>query len=199
MPFDYSPNLISHIYYTHVTLDYLNQQLRPATNTLTATIKEHTDVGIQTDDAPVVSTLSLATYINIRKRLDELQRQERLENQRDMGINTETDTVDIRVNTRNSFGFDISAWTELHHQTPEWLQELYNPIDNPAEELARQQVLEDLFAEDLTVYRLTTELLPVTNTSETSPRRPNKRKQQTNEEMPRRSLRLKTSPWGKWS
>ena len=87
-PFGYNPNLISRIFYVHIlTLNYLDT--RPTNNTLTT---EHAEVGIQTDDTPVVSTLSLATYINIQKRLDELQRQNRLENQRDQGTSTETDT-----------------------------------------------------------------------------------------------------------
>ena len=112
---------------------------------------------------------------------------------------TETGTVDIGVNTHNSFGFDISAWIESPYQTPEWLQELYEPIDDPASELARQEALTDIFREDLTAPRPTKELPPTISTSDTSPRCPNKRKWLTNEEMPQRSLRLKTSPCVKWS
>ena len=192
-PFDYNPNLISRIFYTHIlTLNYLNS--RPTNNILTT---EHTEVGIQTDDTPVVSTLSLATYINIRKRLDELQRQNRLENQRDQGTSTETDTVDIGVNTNNSFGFDISSWIESPIQTPDWIQELYEPINDPAAELARQEALYSIFREDLTEYSPTIESPPITDTIDTSPRRPNKRKRVASNETPRRSLRLRTSLKGR--
>ena len=150
-----------------LTLNYLDT--RPTTNTLTI---EHAEAGIQTDDTPVVTTLSLATYINIRKHLDELQKQNRLENQRDQGTNTETDTADIGVNTNNSFGFDISSWIESPYQTPDWIQELYKPIDNPAAELARQEALYSIFREDLTEYSPTVESPQITD----MPRRLNKRK-----------------------
>ena len=191
-PFDYHPNLISRIFYAHIlTLNYLNT--RPTNNTPTVTSTERTEVGIQTDETPVVSTLSLTTYINIRKRLDELQRQNRLENQQDQGTSTETDTVDVGVNTNNSFGFDISSWIESPIQTPDWIQKLYEPIDDPAAELARQEALYCLFREDLTEYSSTIESPQITDTIDTSPRRPNKRKRVANNETPRRSLRLRTS------
>ena len=113
----------------------------------TDNIKEYTDTSIQTSCVEFISQIPLATYINIRKHLDELQHQQRLENQRSVGTDTETNTIDIGVNTHNSFGFDISAWLDSPYQTPEWLSQLYEP-EEASLELTRQAALREIFQSD---------------------------------------------------
>ena len=101
-PFDYTPGFYSRIYYSHIlTHDRLHQR------------KTYTDTSVQTNKEELVTTLSVATYLNIRKRLDELQRQQKLENQRSVGINT--DLVEIDVNSQ----FDETVWLN-RPRTPAW-------------------------------------------------------------------------------
>ena len=162
----------------------------------TNNIKEYTDTSIQTSEAEFISQIPLATYINIRKCLDKLQCQQRLENQCSIGTDTETNTVDISVNTHNSFGFNISPWLDLPYQTPEWLSQLYKP-EEALSELARQAALREIFQSDskyITASEPTSES-PLTLTEiDTSPSPQHcKCKHQDNEETPRRSLRLKTT------
>ena len=148
--FDYTPGFISRIYYTHIlTHDWISQH-RPYSNTSLNTdpVKEYTDTGIQTSRAEFISQIPLTTYINIRKCLDKLQRQQRLENQRSVGTDTETKTVDISISTHNSFGLDISVWLYSPYQTPEWLSQLYEPEEEASLELARQATLREIFQSD---------------------------------------------------
>ena len=175
--------------------DWLSR-CKPYTDTSTNTdnIKEYTDTSIQTDKEEFVSSISLATYINIRKCLDELQHQQRLENQCSVGTNTETDIVDIDVNSL----FDGTAWLNPY-KTPAWAD--YETQSEPALESAELVVLRDLYKSDSaseTEYVIasepTSELPPILTKTDTSqpPRRRKHRYQPDNEEMPRRSLRIKT-------
>ena len=129
-PFDYTPGFYSRIYYSHILMhDRLNQH------------KTYTDTSIQTDKEELITTLSVATYLNIRKRLDELQRQQRLENQRSIGTNT--DLVEIDVNSQ----FDETAWLNPP-RTPAWAD--YETQSEPSLESVELAVLRDLYKTDNT-------------------------------------------------
>ena len=52
----------------------LNQYKEHADTGTNTNNKEYTDTSIQTDKEELVTSISLTTYLNIRKRLDELQR-----------------------------------------------------------------------------------------------------------------------------
>ena len=67
------------------------------TSTNTDPVKEYTDTSVQTSHTEFVSQIPLATYINIRKRLNELQHQQRLENQCSIGTDTETNTINFSM------------------------------------------------------------------------------------------------------
>ena len=113
-PFDYTPSFYSRIDYSHIlTHDWLNQYKEHADTGTNTNNKEYADTSVQTDKEELVTTLSLATYLNIRKRLDKLQRQQKLENQCSIGINT--DLVEIDVNSQ----FDETVSLNPH-KTPAW-------------------------------------------------------------------------------
>ena len=107
--------------------DQLNQQ------------KTYTDTSVQTDKEKLVTSLSLATYLNVRKRLDELQHQQKLENQHSVGINT--DLVKIDVNSQ----FDKTAWLNPD-KTPVWAD--YKTQSEPSLESVELVVLRDLYKSD---------------------------------------------------
>ena len=182
-PFDCTPSFYSRIYYSHIlTHDQLNSQ------------KTYTSTSVQTDKEELASSLSVATYLNIRKCLDELQRQQKLENQRSIGINT--DLVEIDVNSQ----FDETAWLNPP-KTPVWAD--YETQSEPSLESVELAVLRDLYKTDdtssdtelIVATELTLESPPTfteTNTSQ-QPRCRKRRYQLDSEEMPRRSLRIKTT------
>ena len=75
-PFDYTPGFYSRIYYSHIlTHDQLNQYKEHTDTDTNTSNKEYTDTSIQTDKEELITSISLATYLNIRKHLNELQRQ----------------------------------------------------------------------------------------------------------------------------
>ena len=181
-PFDFNPGLNSWIFFSHIlTLDRLSRDTN--TNTVSTPARQLVDTGTQTSDVEFVSSISLTTYINIRKCLDDLQHQQRLENQRDIGTSTEINTVTVGTNTHNSFSFDISVWLNSPYQT---IAEIYK------EELVDLKDFE-LDSNYITAHEPTTELPPANDTLLPPPPWCHKCKWQENEEMPRWSLRLKTS------
>ena len=141
-PFDYTPGFYSRIYYSHIlTHDRLNQ-CKAYTDTGTNTNnKEYTDTSVQTNKEELITSISLTTYLNIRKRLDELQCQQKLENQCSVGINT--DIVEIDVNSQ----FDETAWLNPH-KTPAWTD--YKTQSEPSLESVELVVLRDLYKSDNT-------------------------------------------------
>ena len=182
-PFDYTPGFYSRIYYSHIlTHDRLHSQ------------KTYTSTSVQTDKEELVSSLSVATYLNIRKHLDELQRQQRLENQRSVGINT--DLVEIDVNSQ----FDETAWLDPP-KISAWAD--YETQSEPSLESVELAVLRDLYKTDNTssdteyviAAEPTLESPPTLTETDTSqqPQRRKRRYQPDNEETPRRSLRIKTT------
>ena len=52
--------------------DRLNQYKEHADTGTNTSNKEYADTSIQTDKEELVTSISLATYLNVRKRLDEL-------------------------------------------------------------------------------------------------------------------------------
>ena len=182
-PFDYTPGFYSRIYYSHIlTHDRLNSQ------------KTYTSTSVQTDKEELVSSLSVATYLNIRKRLDELQRQQKLENQRSVGIST--DLVEIDVNSQ----FDETAWLNPP-RTPAWAD--YETQSEPSLESVELAVVRDLYKSDNTssdtehviAAEPTSESPPTVTETDTSqqPRRRKRRYQPDSKETPRCSLRIKTT------
>ena len=182
-PFDYTPSFYSRIYYSHIlTHDRLNQR------------KTYTDTSVQTNKEELVTTLSVATYLNIRKRLDELQHQQKSENQRSVGINT--DLVEIDVNSR----FNETAWLNPD-KTPAWAD--YETQSEPSVESVELAVLRDLYksdsapseTENITISEPTPESPSTFTETDTSqpPQRGKRRYQLDSEETPRRSLRIKTT------
>ena len=182
-PFDYTPGFYRRIYYSHIlTHNRLHQR------------KTYTDTNVQTDKEELVSSLSVATYLNIRKRLDELQRQQKLENERSVGTNT--DIVKIDINSQ----FDKTAWLNPP-RTPAWAD--YKTQSEPSLESVELAVLRDLYKTDNTssdteyviAAEPTSESPPTfteTNTSQ-QPQRRKRRYQPDSKETPRRSLRIKTT------
>ena len=156
--------IVASITHTYLhTIGSADTKCNPTLVPTLTTIKEYTDISVQTSDAEFVSQIPLATYINIRKCLNELQCQQRLENQHSIGTDTETNTVDIGINTHNSFGFDISAWLDSPYQTPEWLSQLYEEEEEPSAESARLNTLREIFQSDskyITASELTSESPP---------------------------------------
>ena len=178
-PFDYTPGFYSHIYYLHIlTHDRLNSQ------------KTYTNTSIQTDKEELVSSLSVTTYLNIRKCLDKLQRKQKLENQRSV---VNTDLVEIDVNSQ----FDETAWLNPD-KTPAWAD--YKTQSEPSLESVELAVLRDLYKSDNTssdteyiiAAEPTLELPPTFTETDTSqpPRHRKHRYQLDNEETPRHSLRI---------
>ena len=195
-PFDYTPSFYSRIYYSHIlTHDWLSRH-KPYADTGTNTNnKEYTDTSVQTDNVEPTSQLALATYINIRKCLDELQRQQRLENQYSVGTNTETDIVDIDINSQ----FDETAWLNPY-KTPAWAD--YETQSEPSLESVELAVLRDLYKSD-SASSDTEHVIAAEPTSESPPthteinmspppRLRKRRYQPDNKETPRWSLRIKT-------
>ena len=93
--------------------DWLNQYKEHTDTGTNTNNKKYADTSIQTDKEEPITSISVATYLNIRKRLDELQHQQKLENQRSIGINT--DIVEININSQ----FDETVWLNPH-KTPTW-------------------------------------------------------------------------------
>ena len=156
--------------------------------------KEYKNTSVQTDKEELISSLSVATYLNIRKRLDELQHPQKLENQRSVGINT--DLVKIDVNSQ----FDETAWLNPH-KTPVWAD--YETQSEPSLESVELVVLRDLYKSDntsseteiITATELTAESPPTFTETDMSPqpRCCKCRYQPDSKETPRRSLRIKTT------
>ena len=194
-PFDYTPGFYSCIYYSHIlTHDRLNQHKAHTDTGTNTNNKEYADTSIQTDKEEFVTSLSLATYLNIRKRLDELQHQQKLENQRSIGINT--DLVKIDVNSQ----FDKTAWLNPD-KTPVWAN--YETQSEPSLESVELAVLRDLYksdsapseTENVTASEPTPESPPPFTETDTSqpPQRRKRKYQPDSEETPRCSLRIKTT------
>ena len=139
-------------------------------------------------------------YINIRKHLDELQCQQRLQTQCSVGTDTETNSVDIRINTDHNLQFDETAWLNPY-KTPVWAD--YETQSEPSLESVELAALRDLYKTDNTSSD--TEYVTVSEPTSESPPTYTKidmlplpqhckhRYQPDNKETPRRSLRIKTT------
>ena len=201
-PFDYTPGFYSCVYYSHILMHDWISWRKPYSDTGINTnyIKEYIDTSIQTSDGEFVSQISLATYINIRKRLDELRRQQRLQNQHSIGTNTEINSVNIRISTNHNLQFNETVWLNPY-QTPAWAD--YETQSEPSLESVELVVLRDLYKSDNTssdteyviAVEPTSESPPThteTNTSQL-PQCCKHRYQLDSEETPRRSSRIKTT------
>ena len=110
-----------------LTQDWISKRREYSTiSTNTDPVKEYTDTGINTSHTEFISQIPLATYINIRKHLDDIQCQQKADNYHSVGPNTaiESNRTDISINTNNSCGFDTAAWSESY-QSAEWSEQLH--------------------------------------------------------------------------
>ena len=148
-PFDYTPSFYSCIYYAHILTHNWISRRKPYTDTGTNTnkIKEYTDTGVQTynDEFVPQSQITLTTYLNIRKCLDKLQRQQRLQNQHSVGTSTETNSANKGINTDHNLQFDETVWLDPLY-IPVWAD--YETQSEPSLESAELAVLRDLYKSD---------------------------------------------------